>query len=165
LRAIQLEFAFRLGKNLDGASGPFDRDRVAAAVVAVIPTIEIADCRFLDWTRVGAPSLIADNAKEGLIVFGLELEAWNGIDLAAERVRLLVNEKTVAEGTGARVLGNPLRSLVWLANDRVRRGDFLSTGQIVSTGTCIDSYYAAPGDAIVAEFESLQPVHVCFARS
>ena len=34
------------------------------------PAIEISDSRFTDWSKAGAPSLIADNGNEGQVIFG-----------------------------------------------------------------------------------------------
>lgn len=164
LRSLQLEFALRLGRDLTGP-GEIGREAAAAAVAAAIPTVEIADTRYADWASVGVASLIADNAKDGLMVFGSPVENWQAIDLAAEPAQLFVNDRLVAKGTGGRVLGHPLNSLLWLANDRIKRGDFLRKGQIISTGTCTGNFHAEPGDAVVARFRAFEPVFATFEKA
>ena len=65
MRVIGPEFAFEMGEDLPPRGAPYDADRVAKAVKAVLPAVEIVDSRYDDWTTIGDPSLIADNACTG----------------------------------------------------------------------------------------------------
>jgi 2-keto-4-pentenoate hydratase len=159
MRVIEAEFAFRLGRDLQA---PFDARTVADAIAAVLPAIEIVDSRYKSWTTVGALALIADQGSTGLWVGGAERTDWQSFDLPRHQVRLLLNEQPIRDGVGGNVLGDPLASVLWLANDLARRGLGLKAGEVVSTGTCIEVYFAAPGDRVQADFGTLGKVDVNF---
>jgi len=162
LRALQAEFAFRLGRNLLAHEAPFTEEQICAAVAGVRAAIEIADSRFLDWSVVGAPNLIADAGKAGLMVLGERELPYAEADLVSQDVTLSVNGRRVARGTGRNVMGNPLKSLHWLANSKAARQESLLVGQLVSAGTCTGSYPAAPGDEVVATFGALGNIEFHF---
>jgi 2-keto-4-pentenoate hydratase len=162
MRGIEAEFAFRLGRDLPARALPYERAEVMDAVAAVHPTIEIVNTRYDDWLAVGAPSLVADNGAHGGFVFGPGLATWRGLDLPNHRIALSVDGTEVASGTGARVLGDPVTALVWLANDRARRGETLKAGQIVTTGTCVGLNKVGPVAAITADHGALGRVELRF---
>ena len=162
MRIIEPEFAFRMTEDLPPAGAPYDTDRVAAAAGAVLPAIEVADSCYTDWTVVGAPSLIADNGCASAWVQGNAYSDWRALDLAKHEVTLVVNGETLHEGRGEAVLGHPLNALTWLANALCERGRGLKAGDLISTGTCCQIYFAHPGDQIRADFGILGTVEVGF---
>ena len=156
-RGLEVEFAFRLGRDLPADGAPYD------AVAAVQPAIEIVDSRFAGGLRAGGLSLIADNGAQGAFVLGAGIEDWRGLDLAAMRTELLVNGEQVSDGSGANVLGHPLEPLVWLANARAAHGGGLAAGEIVTTGsTCAALGFADAGDSAEARFAAIGSVSVSF---
>ena len=162
MRIAEVEIAVRLAADLPAAAAPYDAPGVAAAVGAVIPAIEIADSRYRDWTRIGAPALIADNGAAGAWVRGAEV---SGIDLAGLDelcVGLTVQGNRIRDGVGANALGHPMNALAWLANTLARQGRALRAGDLVTTGTCTEVYAAGPGDQLVADFGPLGTVEVGF---
>lgn len=163
MRVIEAEFAFRLGRDLPPSRAPFDARAIADAIAAVLPAIEIVDSRYQSWTTVGALALIADQGAAGLWVGGAERTDWRSFDLPRHKVQLLLNGEPIRDGVGGNVLGDPLASVLWLANDLARRGQGLRAGEVVTTGTCIDVYFAAPGDRLCADFGPLGKVDVNFS--
>ena len=163
MRCIEAEFAFRLGRDLPPVQKLYDRGAVAGAIAAILPAIEIVDTRYQAWTKVGALSLIADQGSTGLWVAGAERADWRHFDLPRHAVRLLLNGEPIRDGVGGNVLGDPLASVVWLANDLSRRGRGLRAGDLVSTGTCIDVHFAAPGERLRADFGPLGSVEINFS--
>ena len=162
MRVIEAEFSFQLKDNLPREGAPYDRESVAAAVAAILPSIELVDTRYTVWTEVPIPCLISDNGCNSGWVRGKAIEAWQHIDLASHEVRLKVNGVETLHGSGAAVLGHPLNSLVWLANTLCEQGKQLMAGDLVSTGVCTDIYLAEPGDHIVADFGTLGIAEVSF---
>jgi 2-keto-4-pentenoate hydratase len=162
MRVIEAEFSFQLAGDLPREGAPYDRESVADAVAAILPSIEIVDTRYTVWTAVPLPSLISDNGCNGGWVRGNATEAWRQLDLASHEVRLRVNGEEKLSGSGAAVLGHPLNSLVWLANTLCEQGKALKAGDLVSTGVCTDIYLAEPGDQIVADFGTLGTVAISF---
>jgi 2-keto-4-pentenoate hydratase len=162
MRCIEAEFAFEMAEDLPGENEPYDVDRVAAAVSAVLPAIEIVDTRYTDWTKVSAPSLIADNGCNGAWVMGDPCRQWQQFDLKTHPVDLMVNGQPKLRGFGSEVLGHPLNSLTWLANALCEHGKLLKAGDLISTGVCTNIYLAEPGDELVADFGELGTVVLNF---
>ena len=149
---MEAEFAFQMARDLPPNGSSRSRDEVAAAVEGVVPGIEVVDSRYDSWTTVGTTSLIADNACHGAWIRGALVKDWRNIDLATQKVRLVINGEVKGEGSGAAVLGHPLNALTWLANELTARGIGLRAGDFVTTGVTTDIYLAGPGDRISADF-------------
>ena len=160
MRVLEPEFGFRMGADLPARDKAYTRDEVAAAVECVMPAIEVVDSRYDDWTKAGVHQLIVDNACHGAWVKGPETRGFG--DLASHPVRLVINGREVASGTGAAVLGHPLNALTWLANRLSEYGSGLRLGDEVTTGVCTDIAYGEPGDHIVADFATLGSVDLRF---
>ncbi len=160
MRVMEAEFAFKMARDLPPASEPYTREQVADAVEGVMAGIEVVDSRFDSWTTVGTPSLIADNACHAAWIRGPLVRDWRGIDLAAQKVRLIINGQLKDEGSGAAVLGHPLNALTWLTNALNARGLGLRAGDFITTGVTTDIYLAGPGDRVTADFGSVGVVEL-----
>ena len=163
MRVAEVEFAFRMGKDLPPRAAPYATEEVLAAVDTLQPAIEIPDSRYDDFVTVGAPQLIADNACAHLVVVGAAAKAdWRRIDLAAHKGRGRNEGKFEREGSGANVLGDPRIALAWLANELRGLGITLARGQTVITGTCVKPIEVGPGDHVVADLGVLGGLSVRF---
>ena len=163
MRVVELEFAFRLARDLPPRDHEYSMDEVMASVASLHAAIEIPDSRFLDFSTAGPAQLIADSACAGLFVWGSEAASdWRTIDLAAHPVSLSLNGVRAGEGCGANVLGDPRIALTWLANELTVRADGLKAGQIVTTGTCIQPTGIAPGVRVLGDFGPLGRVEATF---
>ena len=162
MRVVEAEFAFEMARDLPATSAPRSRPEIAAAVKGVIPAIEIVDSRFDEWTTIGAPSLIADNACNAAWIKGPLLTDWLAIDLAEQAVRVTVNGKLLREGSGRNVLGHPLLALEWLVNSLSSRGLGLKSGQFITTGVTTEVYMGESGDRITADFGAVGDVELTF---
>lgn len=155
---IESEFGFRMAADVPAAPAGYNAASIVPFIGAILPAIEIVNFRFVDWTVVGANSIAADNAIHGAWVYGAPVTAWQQLDLAMHEVTLTVNDKKFDTGTGAAVLGHPLNALAWLANELPRHGKQLCAGDLVTTGVCMDVYFAAAGDRLAADFGVLGQV-------
>ena len=165
MRVVELEFAFRLARDLPPRGHAYSMDEVMASVASLHPAIEVPDSRFLDFSTAGPAQLIADSACAGLFVWGSEATSdWRTLDLAAHPVSLSLNGVRADEGCGANVLGDPRIALTWLANELTVRADGLKAGQIVTTGTCIQPTGIAPGVRVLGDFGPLGRVEATFAE-
>jgi 2-keto-4-pentenoate hydratase len=168
MRVAEAEFAFRMGRDLPPRDQPYSVDEVLATVSTLHPAIEVPDSRFDDFTIVGAPQLIADNACAHLFVLGSPAETdWRALDLVEHRVTGTVvgrsfqgglNGDLTREGTGANVLGDPRIALTWLANELSALGITLKAGEVVTTGTCLVPLPIGPGVEVTADFGVLGTV-------
>ena len=161
MKVAEAEFAFRMGRDLPPCAQPYTVDEVLAAVATLHPAIEVPDSRFDDFTIVGAPQLIADNACAHQFVLGPAATAdWRALDLVEHKAIGTVGrsvqgrqEPTLTrEGKGANVLGDPRVALAWLANELSSLGMTLKAGQVVTTGTCLVPLPIQPGDQITVDF-------------
>ncbi len=162
VRGLEGELAFRFKTALPPRKRPYTKADIAKAIDAVIPAIEVVDSRYENFLAVGLKAIIADQGMNAGLVLGKPMTRWKQINLKALKVRMTANGKVVGEGKGSDVLGDPLASLVWLANHLRRRGG-LAAGQIVTTGTCTGLHRAGANDKVVAEFGKLGKVAFDFA--
>ncbi|MFN0090685.1 MAG: 2-keto-4-pentenoate hydratase [Acidimicrobiales bacterium] len=160
---LECEVGLRLAAPLRPEGAPCTREQAAGCVGAAVACFELPGSRFTSLGGVGAPSLVADNAVAARLVAGPDVAYDPGMDLAAIGVRLHVNGEVLAEGIGATVLGDPLNSLVWLADHLAARGLWLETGALVSTGALTGLHALRPGDHARAEFTGLGTIEVTFA--
>jgi 2-keto-4-pentenoate hydratase len=153
MRVAEAEFAFRMGRALPPRAEPYEVGEVLAAVDTLHPAIEVPDSRYDDFTIVGAPQLIADNACAHLFVLGAPAAGdWRDVDLVEHRVIGTVVGTEAREGKGANVLGDPRAALAWLANELSGLGITLRAGEVVTTGTCLVPLPIAAGAHVVMDF-------------
>jgi 2-keto-4-pentenoate hydratase len=152
LRMVECEYAFRLGRDLPARQEPYSREDVEDAVAAVHGCIEVADSRFAKGLLVDSPSLIADNVLAGAYVVGPEIADWRSEALTHAPVKVYSGGNLINEGSGEHTGGHPILPLVWLANDRRKRGDGLSAGMLVSTSSTTGAYRAPVEAEVVADY-------------
>ncbi len=140
---LECEVAFVLGADLPAQEAPYTQDQVEAAIAAVVPAFELADSR----VGASAPDLLklADAMGNGLFLAGTPVTDWRHLDLADISITLSHDGAETERGTSARILGNPLRAVVALANAQPLPFPGLRTGQIVTTGTCTTPIEIHPG--------------------
>jgi 2-keto-4-pentenoate hydratase len=171
MKVAEAEFAFRMGRDLPPRLQPYSVDEVLDAVATLHPAIEVPDSRFDDFTIVGAPQLIADNACAHLFVLGPPApDGWREVDLVEHRVTGTAVARPLSgcqdlkqEGKGANVLGDPRVALAWLVNELSGLGITLQAGQTVTTGTCLMPLPIHPGVTVTADFGTLGSVSVLIA--
>ncbi|MEX2617625.1 MAG: fumarylacetoacetate hydrolase family protein [Alphaproteobacteria bacterium] len=157
---VECEIAVRMDRDL--TEGPFTRDSVAAAVGECMAAIELVDDRYLDYTQMDAPSLIADDFFSAGCVLGPACRDWRSLDLAACAAFMTVNGRDAGRGTGAMVLGHPLEALVWLAGALAEQGRSLKAGDIVMTGSMVETRWLEAGDWVDVTIEGLGVAAVSF---
>lgn len=156
--SVEVEFAFRLGADLAPQTDGYTEAEVLDAVEALVPAMEIITPR-LDPVPGGVPGqALADCGLNGGIVLGEAVADWRGIDYPAHATKLVVDGKTVVEGTGALVLGHPFKSLAWLANNVCRQGHTLKKGQVLTTGSMTGIYAVEQGSEAIGDFGRLGKV-------
>ena len=160
---VECEIAVRLASDLPAKAAPFDRNAVAEAVGACMAAIEIVDDRYVDYSALDAPTLIADDFFGAGCVLGEAREDWNRIDLSETKAAMTVNGKEIGRGTGAQVMGHPFEALAWLANTMAHRGRGLKRGQIVLTGSIVETQWLAKGDDVNVVVAGLGAAQARFA--
>ena len=161
MRVCEPEFGFRFGDDLPPRERPYEIPEVMAAVADLHLTLELPDSRYTDFTRVGGPSLIADNACARDLVVGEPVAAdWRTLDLSTQPVLARVAGRYDREGAGANVLGGPAIALTWLVNELSGLGIGARRGELVTTGTCMVPLEIEPGDRIEVDYGDLGSIGV-----
>ena len=149
---VEVEVAVVLGADLD--KGQHTVADVISATAYVLPAFEIVDSRISGWDITNF-DMIADNAGAGLYLLGTRPVPLAAVDLRRVAMELAVNGKSAATGSGAACLGNPLNSVLWLADTMCDRGTPLQAGETIMTGSLCPMQPIAAGDELVAEIEGL----------
>ena len=156
----EAEFVLVVNQDLPPPGNPYTEDEIAQAIGELRPGLEIPDSRFSDFTRVGAASLIADNACAQLFVLGEPTtESFDPRELATHGTQLFVNDEIVTQGTGSDAMGGPLPALTWLVNTINAHGVTLFSGQFVTTGVTGAPSPIAAGDTVRSDLGKFGSVH------
>ena len=155
---VEAEIAFLMKRDLAGPGVT-----AAAALLAVegaLPALELPELRW-DGKPTGG-DLVADGVSGNALVLGQPLTRILGLDLGLEGVVYEMNGQIMATNTAAEVLGNPLNSLAWLANNLGERGLSLRAGDVVMSGSISALLRPKAGDVVTARFTRLGSVSARF---
>ena len=155
---VECEIAVRLARDLAPIGAAFTADTVAPAIDAYHPAIEIVDDRYADWRSIGAPTLVADDFFAAGCVLGKPVPRAAAPDLLSVVGRAMINGVEVGQGAGADVLGHPHAALAWLANHLAAQRKSLRAGQIVLTGSLVQTVWLNAGDKVLMELTGLGSV-------
>ncbi len=160
---IEAEIAYRFARDLPPRAEPWTRAEVLDAVASVHPAFEIVDTRFTSLGKQAPLSHTADQANHGALVVGPAIADWRALDPLTERVVLEVNGKIEVEEIGGNSAGDPVRLLVWMANEGTRSLGGLHAGDVVTTGSCTGTVFVKPGSRSVARYGTMGTIELTVA--
>jgi 2-keto-4-pentenoate hydratase len=153
---VEAELVYELGADLPARTTPYTAAEVLAAMVSVRAAIEVCDTRYAAWGQQGEWSRLADQACHGALIVGSGTAHVHAVQPLAQGVTLSVNGSVAVQHvTWGNPAGDPLRLLVWLANEGARSLGGLRAGQWVTTGSCTGTVMVAPGTGVAVEFPGL----------
>lgn len=136
-------------------------DELFDAIEWLAPGFEVVQSHLPDW-KFTAADTVADSGLHARLLVGARMPASRlaassaGLDrlLAEAQLELFKADKVMERGTGANVLGSPLRALMhFLAELRRCEGAVdLRPGDMVTTGTWTDAWSVQPGETWHARF-------------
>lgn len=154
---LEPEVAVLLGADLRGPGvTPLD---VLGAVSGYLPAVELGDYRTGDNARSLQQTLVC-NTFNGGIVLGGPLTAPHGLDLRTEGMVLHRNGAVQGSATAVEVLGDPLRSVAFMADKLAEQGKALRAGMVLMTGSIVKSIALVPGDTVRVDFTRLGSITV-----
>ncbi|RUL55056.1 2-keto-4-pentenoate hydratase [Lysinibacillus antri] len=159
---VEFEIAFVLNQDLKGPN--IIENDVLQATQYVVPAIEIIDSRIEDW-KIKFEDTVADNGSSAGAVLGKKKTLLKGIDLAAIEMKAFKNGEQFDSATGAAVLGNPVKAVVWLANELANYNISLRKGDFVLAGALSKAVPFEEGDQFSADFGVLGEVSISFAKA
>jgi 2-keto-4-pentenoate hydratase len=151
---VEAEIAFLVGDDLREVRTP-DAD-TSPAVSGVCLALEVIDSRF-ELDGITLADSVADNAGCARFVLG-DVRPVEGLDLLSEEVTLAVAGRAVGRGCGAAILGDPIRSLVWLTQRLADLGSQLEAGDVVLAGAVHASIPLPCGQTVTASSARLGSV-------
>jgi 2-oxo-3-hexenedioate decarboxylase/2-keto-4-pentenoate hydratase len=155
---LECEIAVRMARDFDARTDGRRAEDVAAAVGAVMASVEIIDHRFRDFAMVSVPSLVADDFFSAGCVIG-EGRPLDAIgDLATLSGGFHIDGTPGERGDGAAILGHPFNALAWLAGHLAAQGASLKAGEVVTLGSVVKTIYPVAGMRIEAHVDRLPPV-------
>lgn len=156
---VEAEIAFVMGKDITGDE--LTADDILDATEYVIASLEIVDSRIENW-MVKLQDTVADNASSGRYVLGTKKKAPRDMDLKGETMELYKNGEKINSGRGVDVFGDPMNSVLWLAEKMLSLGSEIKKGEILLSGAMSAALSAKPGDMFRAEFKTLGSAEVSF---
>ena len=156
ISGAEVEVAFILSEDLPRRESAYGEEEILRAIAAAHPVIEIIGLRQRVEGPASAWRVAADFGGNVALVHGPPIDGWRDLAATAIEARCLVDGELQGQGTGDMVLGGPLRSLAWLADN----GPGLQAGQWVSTGTITGLAPVAADNHIVGDFGALGRVEL-----
>ena len=140
---VECELAVRVKSTLSRKVNSWTAEEVRGEIAEVMPAFELIEDRNANYKETRALTLIADNAWNAGIVLGL-------------KVRLETTKSGVKEG----VTDDPMEALAWVVNLAIERGRPLGAGQIVITGSVVQTLPIAAGERFKFEIEGLGAIEL-----
>ena len=141
---IEGEIAFIMGEDLKGP-GITTAD-ILNSTAWIVPCFEVCDARYDSW-NVTVKDTISDNAGASRFVLGGKPKRVSEVNLRCIGMVIEKNGVLVSSAAGAEVMGNPLNSMMWLANKLSEYSDGLHKGDIVLSGSFMAALPCDVGDS------------------
>ncbi len=161
LRIVEAELVFEIGRTLSEANLPIREQTLRESVGAVYAGIELCNSRLIAADPPLA-SVVADNSNADLLILGEPLPDWQAALRGELPVLLSCRSGDPVHGSSLRVLGSPLKSVIWLANWLLSRGERLEPGCLIASGSCTGMTEIARNDAVIAIFGGIARVTADF---
>lgn len=153
--AVEVEIAFRLGRDLPLRTGGYAREDVVSAVDGVLVGIEIVASRLAEGATAPFPAFLADNLGNGGFVAGKPVPLASIDGLSDLRCRVSRDSTVIHDATGGHPAGDPLAPLLAWANAQSDALGGLRAGQIVTTGSLVGLVRCGRSGTLSAHIEGL----------
>lgn len=154
---VEPEIAFVFNQRLAGEDVTV-RD-VWLATEFVSPAVEVIDSRYKNFSFT-LIDVVADNASSAK--FLVADQAYSPYQFQWDQVGVVMkkNGEVMQTGSGAAVLGHPVRSVVELVHMLARAGEAIEPGMVVLTGGITEAIHLYAGDEIVVEFDGMGEIYL-----
>jgi 2-keto-4-pentenoate hydratase len=152
---VEAEVVFQFERDLPPEGAPYSREAVLDAVGSMMPGIEVVDTRFKVYGASDPLAQRADQGNHGALILGAPLLTWRSLDPIVLPVRFEINGEVVCETVGGNSAVDPVRLLVWLANEGSHSLGGVRAGQVVTTGSCTGTIFVEAGASVRASFSGL----------
>ena len=153
---VECELAVRVKTTLSEKGTPWSAAEVRREVSEVMPAFELIEDRNANYKDTRALTLIADNAWNAGIVLGAPVLVSAEHNLNGLKSRLVTTKSGIKDG----VTDDPMGALAWVVNLAIERGRPLSAGQVVITGSVVQTLPIAAGERFTFEIEGLGAIEL-----
>jgi len=163
--SIEPEVAFVLGRDLGPRAVAYTETEIRSAISETRLVLELLRGRYADQESVSFPEKLADGmTNQGLFVGPI---ITGGLDHELESLPITIDtgDRPPVAVNGRHPSGHPLAPLCWLANFLAYRGEGLTAGQIVTTGSYCGVLEAPVGAPFRITFDGLGAMSVQFVSS
>ena len=160
--ACEPEYAFKMARDYPSAGEEVNAQTAADAVESVHCAIEVIGRAIGNPDYANGIGVTMDFGGNVAFIVGPQVSDWQSQDLTNAVVESKVDDETVQVGSGEPIMGDPINSLVWMAERLVEQGKTLKAGEWVSTGTCTAAVPAQAGTTYTATFSTFGDVNVKF---
>ena len=157
---IEAEIAFIMGADL--AHEQITTADIMRATDYMTAAIEIVDTRIADWAGK-AIDMVADNVGASHFTLGHKVRLLDQFDVAEAKAEIFVNGQSQGTGAGMNVIGSPLNSVCWLANQMVAQGTPIQEGDVILSGSLGPMILVEKGSHVEVVIEGAGSVSVAFA--
>lgn len=138
---VEVELVFMVEETINAS----DSKEEVMAKCRVAPGLEVPDGRYSDWfPKTTFYEVIADGAVNGALAMG-EAATYTYEQLTDVEGILFLDGEEVKRGYSTEVLGHPVNSVQWLAQELELKGEKLTEGLFVSSGTFVLPEYLKVG--------------------
>jgi 2-keto-4-pentenoate hydratase len=161
---IEMEIAFVLGRDLGPRATAYTEAEVRAAISETRLVLELLGGRYADAAAVSAEEKLADGMENQGLFVGPVVPGGLERKLDTFPVKIEGPDRIVLAREGSNPSGHPLAPLYWLANFLTARGEGLTAGQIVTTGSYCGVAEATLATPLRMTFGDLGVLSVEFSR-
>jgi 2-keto-4-pentenoate hydratase len=161
---IELEIAFRLGRDFAPSATAPTADEVRAAIEGAYLAMET--CRPRLEAGLTAPPLasLADSGINHGLVLGACVTQWDTIDWAQLKGRIAFDGRTVAETVGGHSHGDIFALLVWQVGHCVTQRGGLARGTVITTGSWTGIVWAPVPTRVTGTFDGVGSMEVALSE-
>lgn len=145
---VECELAFLVGRDIAGPG--ITGAHVLDATAGIAAAFEVIEDRLPEDATV--VDMVADNCAGAGALIGSNMVSPLGFDLVGTGVVLEVDGELAGSGASGAVMGNPARSVAWLANRLGRLGEGLRAGELVLVGALLPPVDIGQGRDIAAVY-------------
>jgi 2-keto-4-pentenoate hydratase len=148
---VEAEVAVRIGSDLPPRSKGYSEQEMSSAIASLHPSLEILGTRFNPKLSVPQLVVIADLQNNSAVAVGAPKTDWQEIDLSHLGITLTVGDEVLKVDKGP-TMADVLSALTWLANGRAHRYGGFKAGQVIITGSRVNTPIGRPGETVGADF-------------
>ncbi|MBK89738.1 MAG: sulfate adenylyltransferase [Chloroflexi bacterium] len=155
---VECEIAVILSKDFDINMN----QNIEKIIDRVVPSIEIVDDRWLDYTKEETSILIADDFFASSVVYGHGIEIGSINNLREIKGYMSLNNKIIGEGKGSDILEDPINALKWFLDFNFSNNNYPKPGDLITLGSIVQTYWVKKNDRIKIDIEKIGNIEVQF---